>query len=211
MNDNDQSGFSVVELLIALTLLAFLGTSLLTVISAGGDAFQRVLDEKSAQSEARIALSYITVKLRQNSSKNNVGIVASDSPVNDGSVLKIGATAGAAGSVAGGVGAVGNAGAAGSAAGYADGVGIGAADGFGNGRSCFIYFVESPDGGPGSLMEKNSETPRVDDPAGAYKIADIAGFDVSYADETRSLLSVSISYDSPNGRMTRSVLITLRA
>ena len=84
-----QAGFSIVELLIALTLLAFLAASLLTIITSGSDAFQKVLDDKSAQSEARIAISYITVKLRQNSSAGKVSIVPSDSMTNARSVLKI--------------------------------------------------------------------------------------------------------------------------
>ena len=84
-----QSGFSVVELLIALTLMAFLATSLLTIITAGGGAFQRVLDDKTAQGEARIAISYITVKLRQNSAQGKVSIVPSGSLTNDRPVLKI--------------------------------------------------------------------------------------------------------------------------
>ena len=84
-----ESGFSVVELLIALTLMAFLATSLLSIISMGGSAFERILDKKSAQNEVRIALSYVTVKLRQNSSKAKVSVIPSDSATNAGNVLKI--------------------------------------------------------------------------------------------------------------------------
>ena len=86
---DDQAGFSVVELLIALTLMSFLATSLLTIITTGSDAFQNILDEKNAQSEARIAVSYITVKLRQQSSRGVVSVVPSDSQANARNVLKI--------------------------------------------------------------------------------------------------------------------------
>ena len=172
----NQAGFSIIELLIALTLLAFLATSLLTIITAGGDAFQRVLDEKTAQSEARIAISYITVKLRQHSSQGNISIVPSDSLSDSRNVLKI---EGAAGIVPG--------------------------------ESYFIYFEESPDGGAGRLVEKSSVAPRVGDPAGAHKIADISDFEVTYFDENQSTINISVSCDTPAERITREVTITLRS
>lgn len=169
------SGFSVVELLIALTLMAFLTASLLTIITTGGEAFQKVLDSKTAQSEARIAVSYISVKLRQYSSRGRVSIVPSDSITNVRNVLKI--------------------------------------EEYGEtptGESRFIYFEESA-GGYGRLVEKNSVTPRVDDPAGAYKIADISDFSISFADEEQTVVNISVSCDTPNERVTREVSITLRS
>ena len=170
------AGFSIVELLIALTLMAFLATSLLTIITAGGDAFQKVLDEKTAESEARIAISYVTVKLRQHSSQGMVSIVPSDLATDDRSVLKI----------------------------------QGSSDGMA-GESYFIYFEESPDGGVGRLVEKNSVAPRVGDTAGAHKIADISDFRISYADESETIINISISYDTPGESNTRDVSIALRA
>ena len=173
---NAQSGFSVVELLIALALMAFLSTSLLTIIATGGGAFQKVLDEKSAQSEARIAISYVTVKLRQFSSNGMVSIIPSDSPTNTRSVLKID-----------------------------NGFGMGL------GESYFIYFDEAQSGGSGRLVEKNAASPRVGDPAGAVKIADISDFNISYANEDQTAINISVSNDSPNGRITRDVIIALRS
>ena len=170
------AGFSVIELLIALTLMAFMATSLLTIISTGSGAFQRVLDDKNAQSEARIALSYITVKLRQNSSLGRVSIVPSDSLTNARGVLKI----------------------------EKDGGGPA-------GDSYFIYFEEAGAGGTGRLVEKNSAMPRVDDPAGASKIADIADFSISYANEEQTVINISVSCDAPGDRIVRDVSITLRA
>lgn len=69
--------------------MSFLAVSLLTIISTGGAAFQKTLDEKNAGSEARIAISYITVKLRQNSARARVSIVPSDSATNARNVIKI--------------------------------------------------------------------------------------------------------------------------
>ena len=171
-----ESGFSVVELLIALTLMAFLSASLLTVISAGGAAFKNVLDVKTAQSEARIAISYITVKLRQNSSSGKVSIIPSDSMTNSRNVIKIDAT-----------------------------------NGDSAGDSYFIYFEESPYGGPGRLVEKSSGSPLVDDPKGAEKIAEIADFSVAYANDDMTAITVTVSCDAPNERITRDVTIVLRS
>jgi len=170
------SGFSVVELLIALTLMAFMATSILTILSTGSDAFQRVLDEKTAQGEARIAISYVTVKLRQHSSRGMVSIVPSDSLTNARNVLKIDDGSGNAG-----------------------------------GESYFIYFDDSWGGGPGSLVEKTSATPRVGDRAGAQKIADISDFSVTYADDDQTVINISVSCDTDHGRITREVSIALRA
>jgi hypothetical protein len=169
-------GFSVVELLIALTLMAFLTASLLTVITTGSGAFQKVLDYKTAQSDARIAVSYISVKLRQHSSRGRVSIVPSDSISNVRNVLKI-----------------------------EEGPGVS------TGESRYIYFEEAEGGGTGRLVEKNSVTPRVDDPAGAFKIADISDFDISYADGDRSVIDITVVCDTPDERVTREVSITLRS
>jgi len=171
----DEPGFSVVELLIALTLMAFLATSLLTIITTGSGAFQRALDEKAAQGEARIAVSYITVKLRQNSSRERISLIPSDSVTNARNVLQIDK------------------------------------GGAGRGENYFIYFEEGAGGGAGRLVEKNAASPRVDDPAGAIKIADIADFDISYANEEQTVINIHVCCDTPSGRITRDVSVTLRA
>ncbi|MDR1440081.1 MAG: DUF4860 domain-containing protein [Clostridiales bacterium] len=152
-----QAGFSVIELLIALTLLALLGGSLLTVIGTGGDIFARIFAERDRQSEARIALSYVTVKLRQNGGAGVVGIVDSDSETNTRKVLKI------------------------------DDTPDDATD------DCwFIYFRQNGDGSGGQLVEKRSNTPGVNSGAGAAVIADVADFDVDYADDARRLIRISV-------------------
>ncbi|MDR1059662.1 MAG: DUF4860 domain-containing protein [Clostridiales bacterium] len=89
-----QAGFSVIELLIALTLIALLGGSLLTVIGTGSDIFARIFAERDRQSEARIAISYVSVKLRQNGGAGVASIVDSGSPANARGVLKIDETPG---------------------------------------------------------------------------------------------------------------------
>ena len=82
-------GFSVIELLVALALLALLGGSIMTVIGAGSSAYDRMLSDRGALSEARIAMSYITVRLRQNDLAGAISIVESDSQTNTRNVLRV--------------------------------------------------------------------------------------------------------------------------
>jgi len=166
-----RSGFSVIELLIALALMAFLSGTLFAIIVSGGDAFQRVLDEKSAQGEARIAISYITVRLRQNSSRAMVSVVPSDSLTNVRNVLMI--------------------------------------DGGGGAGRRYIYFEENENGG--RLVEKTSATPKVDDPEGAVRIADISDFSISYLDENQTVINISVYCESPGEWISREVSVALRS
>jgi prepilin-type N-terminal cleavage/methylation domain-containing protein len=84
-----EKGFSLIELLVALTLMALLGALLLPIISIGSSAYNRMINDKNALSEARIAMSYITVKLRQKDISGAIGVVGSDSMINTRNVLKI--------------------------------------------------------------------------------------------------------------------------
>jgi hypothetical protein len=164
-----------VELLIALALTAFLATSLLSIISMGGKAFQRVLDEKNARSEVRIALSYITVKIRQNGVAGGISVIPSDSATNSKNVLMIRENPDR----------------------IAD-------------ESYYIYFEDAQDGGAGRLVEKRSARPYVDDPANAFKIAEISDFDIAYANDEQTVINISVSRDTPYERVTGDVSVALR-
>jgi len=174
--DDGQAGFSVVELLVALTLMSFLAASLISVITMGGEAFQKILDEKGARNEVRIALSYITVKIRQNGSAGKVSVIPSDSATNARNVLMIETDA--------------------------DKIA---------GDKYFIYFEEGKDGGAGRLVEKRSGAPNVDDPHDAVKIAEITDFEISYANDERTIIGISARRDTPYDEIGGNVSIALRA
>ena len=58
-------GFTLVELITAMALLSILIAGYFTVFT-GGQTYDVVYDGYKVQNEARIAMSYITVKIRQN-------------------------------------------------------------------------------------------------------------------------------------------------
>ena len=60
-----QRGSGLVELLLVLTLLALLGATLLTLMFSGMKTYQRIDSKRSAEAEARVALSYLTIRLHQ--------------------------------------------------------------------------------------------------------------------------------------------------
>ncbi len=59
------SGYSLIELIIVMAMIAILGTTLVALVSTGGNQYKRIHQNFTAENEARIALSYISVKLHQ--------------------------------------------------------------------------------------------------------------------------------------------------
>lgn len=72
-----RGGFTLIETLIVMAMLAILGTVLVSLVASGGKQFQHLQKNYQSENEARIALSYITVKIRQNDvmlADNNSGV-----------------------------------------------------------------------------------------------------------------------------------------
>ena len=61
-----EKGFTLVELILALAIMSILLTMFYTLFFAGGRHYEFVHDSYKMQNEARIAMSYITTKIRQN-------------------------------------------------------------------------------------------------------------------------------------------------
>lgn len=59
-------GFTLVELITAMALLSILIAGYFSLFFTGGQTYDVVYDGYKVQNEARIAMSYITVKIRQN-------------------------------------------------------------------------------------------------------------------------------------------------
>lgn len=59
-------GFTMIELVVVMAMMVVLACVLLSLVSSGGKHFQRNEDIYRSENEARTALSYVTVKMRQN-------------------------------------------------------------------------------------------------------------------------------------------------
>lgn len=66
-------GFTLVELITAMAILALLSGALYTLFFSGSKTFEVAHDSYIAQNNARIAMSYITVKIRQNDAVTSSG------------------------------------------------------------------------------------------------------------------------------------------
>jgi hypothetical protein len=71
----DESGESLIELTMVMVVMILFGATIYTLILAGSSAQRKIIEEKNAQSEARVASSYVSVRLRQNDRKGAVVIV----------------------------------------------------------------------------------------------------------------------------------------
>ncbi len=79
-------GNSQVELVMVMTLLILFGVTVFTLIAAGSNAQAKLIANKNSQTDARVAVSYLNVKIRQNDTGN---IVVKPCPVSGESALLI--------------------------------------------------------------------------------------------------------------------------
>lgn len=61
-----QKGFTLIELIVAMAIMSILLTMYFSLFFAGGKQYEYVHDSYKKQNEARIAMSFITTKIRQN-------------------------------------------------------------------------------------------------------------------------------------------------
>ncbi len=64
-------GFTLVELIVVIALIGMVGTMVFTLVGSGRNHLRNVNENFDHQSEARIAMAYITTILRQNDSSNS--------------------------------------------------------------------------------------------------------------------------------------------
>lgn len=72
IKNRKKQGNSLIELIVVMAMLGLLGGVLVGLITTGGNIYQKVSANSDAQIEARMALSYLTVKLRQNDVENGI-------------------------------------------------------------------------------------------------------------------------------------------
>lgn len=61
-----EKGFTLIELIVAMAIMSILLTMYFSLFFAGGKQYEFVYDSYRKQNEARIAMSFITTKIRQN-------------------------------------------------------------------------------------------------------------------------------------------------
>lgn len=73
----DKKGYTLIELVLVLFLLIFIAMSVFSLTGVGSEAFLRLSRSQAIQSDLRIGLSYLDVKLRQH---NTIDAIALESP-----------------------------------------------------------------------------------------------------------------------------------
>lgn len=71
---NGRSRTSIIETLLVTIILIFFSVAVFSLVASGSDTYKKIIDNKDDLSQARVALSYINVKIRQNDTSNNVYI-----------------------------------------------------------------------------------------------------------------------------------------
>ena len=85
INPNHKRGYTLVELLLVMLLLALFGITVVTIIQSGSVAYAKVADNRAAESDARIAVGYIDVRIRQNDVQGGLQLVGN--PLGEGNAL----------------------------------------------------------------------------------------------------------------------------
>ncbi|MDR1541358.1 MAG: DUF4860 domain-containing protein [Clostridiales bacterium] len=88
MSLEDENGSSLIELIMVMSFLILFGYTIFSLIYTGSDALNKIEDEKNAQVNARIAMSYLNVRLRQNDATDSVAVEANSVNGQNSVVLK---------------------------------------------------------------------------------------------------------------------------
>lgn len=71
---NNKKGFTLTELIITMAIVAILGTVVVTMLQSGNRFQSGVVNSADLQNNARTAMSYITVKIRQNDTSGGITV-----------------------------------------------------------------------------------------------------------------------------------------
>ncbi|AFQ43004.1 DUF4860 domain-containing protein [Desulfosporosinus meridiei] len=86
----DYQGYTLVELIVVLAIMAILGSMLVSLMNVGVRLYRTADTAMNNQSNARVALAYVTVKIRQNDASNAISVSNELDSLNDSIyVLKI--------------------------------------------------------------------------------------------------------------------------
>jgi prepilin-type N-terminal cleavage/methylation domain-containing protein len=80
-------GYTLIELMLVVALLALFGISTLSLVVSGSSAYRTIMEKKEIDSELRVALSYMDTKVKQNDMKDTLRLESN--PAGDGKALVI--------------------------------------------------------------------------------------------------------------------------
>ena len=83
----NEDGSSLVELIMVMMLLLVFGFTIFTLINTGASTQEKIIENKDAQVDARIAINYINVILRKNDSLNKISVETVDSTGKEGILI----------------------------------------------------------------------------------------------------------------------------
>ena len=74
----NRRGASTVELLLVFTLVVLFGVTMVTLILSGGTVYQRIVERKNAEGDARTAISYVNVLIHQSDEEGAIRVAPVD-------------------------------------------------------------------------------------------------------------------------------------
>ena len=77
----ETNGYTLVELITVLAIMGILGTMLVSMLNTGVQFYRTAHTTMDNQNNARLAIAYITVKIRQNDVVNGISVDTSSYPV----------------------------------------------------------------------------------------------------------------------------------
>ena len=88
----NKKGYTEAELMMVFALIALFGILCFTLIQAGGGAYERLAENRSGKSYARVALSYIENRVRQGDDGDSVRIMENPFDENENAIIIAGIT-----------------------------------------------------------------------------------------------------------------------
>jgi len=71
---NNEKGYSVIEITFVMILLAIFGFTTFTLVAVGANSYETMLYEREGHAKMRVALSYISTRVRQGDAENALRI-----------------------------------------------------------------------------------------------------------------------------------------
>ena len=71
---NKNNGYSLIELILVMVLIVIFGLSTFTLVVSGNNAYKNIVEKKTLNSELRVAVSYLDMKLRQGDGQGEIHV-----------------------------------------------------------------------------------------------------------------------------------------